>query len=162
MLWIFFFNRILLFLCYFSCSFQQHRKFNFCMNIFFTLHFLFIRKTSEGFGADLVYGVFCVVLFLVFPNHNSLHCPLKPSETTFVHLNYPSHNIYYSEKVILKFESKTCWNRKSENVFFWSFCFASIHSPIVVQLLFQSLIPIFLSQSSLFAVFEGYPFCLTF
>lgn len=54
------------FFCATLCSFQWHRKVNFCMNIFFTLDFLFIRNTSEGFGDDLVYSVFCVVLCLFF------------------------------------------------------------------------------------------------
>lgn len=65
------------------------------------------------------------------------------TEATFEHMNYPSNTIYYSDELILKPEKELI--------------FLILLHPLLQSCTFafqlSSLIPIFLSQSSLFALF---------
>lgn len=68
------------------------------------------------------FTVLSVLSYACFSNHNRLQCPLKPEQKPHL-CTWNISIIYCSDKLILKFKRTICWNRKSENVFFWSFWF---------------------------------------
>lgn len=134
---------------------------NFCINIFFTLDFLFIRNTQKAL-ALIWFMVSSVLSYSCFSNHNRLQCPLKPQQKP--HLCTWIISITFITLI-------NCFpNLKGQNVdignqkmYFSDLSDSRSTLTVVILLSFvKSLSPVFLSQSSVFAHFEGYPFCLKF